>query len=215
MRRAAQFDWLIPASLVALAFIPVAAGMVRLMMLAGGAPVTADNARFFAAPLPVILHIVGVTIYSLLGAFQFWPAFRRRRPTWHRVAGRILVPAGLVAALSGLWMATHYAIVPADNAALHAFRLAAGSGMAVALVFGFAAIRAGNVAGHQMWMRRAYAIGMGAGTQALIMLPAMLAFGPPDDMGRALMMGAGWVVNLTVAEVLILRQRSGRRLAVA
>jgi hypothetical protein len=66
-------DWLIPAGLIALAFIPVVAGTVRLAMLAGGGPITPDNVRFFAAPVPVVLHIVSVTIYCVLGAFQFSP----------------------------------------------------------------------------------------------------------------------------------------------
>ena len=119
--------WLIPSGLIALAFIPVVAGMVRLTTLAswltGGGPLTPDNARFFGSPVPVVLHIVSVTLYSLLGAFQFAPGFRRKRPDWHRAAGRVVVVAGLVAALSGLWMAIFYAIVPADSPLLHGFRL--------------------------------------------------------------------------------------------
>ncbi|HEV7718014.1 MAG TPA: hypothetical protein VGO70_03455 [Arsenicitalea sp.] len=57
-----QADWLIPTALIALVFIPVAAGMFRLTTLAGGAPVTPDNVRFFASPIPVVLHIVSVTV---------------------------------------------------------------------------------------------------------------------------------------------------------
>ena len=138
-------DWLIPAGLIALAFIPVAAGTARLVMLAGGAAVTPENARFIAAPIPVVLHIISVTIYCVVGAFQFAPGMRRRHPRWHRIAGRVLVPTGLLAALSGLWMAMTYAIVPPDNALLHAFRLLAGSGMAVSLMIGFVAIRRRDV----------------------------------------------------------------------
>jgi hypothetical protein len=193
-------DWLIPTGLIALAAIPVAAGIVRLVTLSSGAAVTPDNSHFFASPVPVILHIVGATIYCVLGAFQFTAGFRRRHPTWHRVAGRLLLVCGLTAALSGLWMTMFYAIVPADNALLHAFRLLAGSGMLVSIVLGLLAIRRRDVRRHQAWLRRAYAIGQGAGTQALILGPALLIFGPPNDLCRALMMGAGWAVNLAVAE---------------
>jgi len=52
-------------------------------------------------------------------------------------------------------------------------------------------------------MRRAYAISMGAGTQALTQLPPLLLFGAPNEMTLALMMGAAWVLNLAVAEWLI------------
>ncbi|MEJ0013452.1 MAG: DUF2306 domain-containing protein [Bauldia sp.] len=215
MVRYAKSDWLIPAGLIALAFIPVVAGMARLVMLASGAPVTADNARFFAEPVPVVLHVLSVTIYCIVGAFQFSPGLRRYHPRWHSIAGRALVPFGLVAAGSGIWMALAYAIVPADNALLHSFRLLAGAGMAASLVLGYVAIRRRNVEMHQAWMRRAYAIGQGAGTQALTQLPVILLSGPLDDMTRALMMGAAWLINLGVAELLIRRRREGRRIAVA
>ena len=209
-RRSSPADWLIPVGLLALAFIPVVAGAFRMTTLAGGATITPDNARFFASPIPVVLHIVSVTIYSILGAFQFSPGFRRRFPNWHRAAGRVLVVAGLIAALSGLWMAMFYAIVPADSPLLHAFRLFFGSAMAVSIVLGFLAIRRGNVAVHQAWMRRAYAIGMGAGTQALIQIPYVMIIGQPDSLPHALLMGGAWIINLAIAEWLILRQQKAR-----
>ena len=56
-------------------------------------------------------------------------------------------------------------------------------------------------------MRRAYAIGLGAGTQALTQLPLLLLFGTPNELTLALMMGAAWVVNIAVAEWLIRRAR--------
>jgi len=208
-------DWLIPSGLIALAFIPVVAGVARLALLAGGGPLTPENARFVAAPAAVVLHVVSVTIYSLLGAFQFAPGFRRHRPAWHRAAGRIVVVAGLGSALSGLWMAMFYAIVPADSALLHSFRLFFGAAMAVSIVLGYLAIRRRDVTRHQEWMRRAYAIGMGAGTQALTQLPPLLLFGAPNALVLALMMGSAWGVNLAVAEWLIRRERLAAMRAMA
>ena len=193
-------DWLVPTGLIALAIIPVLAGVVRLSLLASGGAVNPANARFVNAPIPVVLHIISVTIYSLLGAFQFAPGFRRHHPDWHRAAGRILVVAGLVAALSGLWMALFYAIVPADSALLHGFRLFFGSAMALSIVFGYLAIRRREVARHQDWMCRAYAIALAAGTQAVTQLPLLLLFGAPGELTLALMMGAAWVANLAAAE---------------
>lgn len=97
-------DRYVPLGLIALALIPVAAGVVRLAMLASGGPITRQNVRFFETPLPVVVHIVCATIFNLLGAFQFAPDFRRRRPEWHRAAGRVLVVAAFGAAASGIWM---------------------------------------------------------------------------------------------------------------
>ncbi|MEQ1768915.1 MAG: DUF2306 domain-containing protein [Devosia sp.] len=201
-------DWLIPAGLLALAFIPVVAGAFRLTTLATSAEITSGNVRFFASPIPVVLHIFGATIYSVVGAFQFSPGVRRRWPTRHRAAGRVLVVAGLVAALSGLWMAMFYAIVPVDPLLLHVFRLTFGAAMALSIVLGFIAIRQRKVSEHQAWMRRAYAIGMGAGTQGLIQIPYIMILGQPDALTHALLMGGAWAFNLGIAEWRNHRQRS-------
>ena len=101
-------DWVIPVSLIMLSLVPALAGTARVAQLAGGADVTPENARFFAMPLPVLIHIPTAILYSILGAFQFSPGFRRRNRRWHRLAGRILLPSGLLVALSGLWMAHFY-----------------------------------------------------------------------------------------------------------
>jgi len=73
---------------------------VRLNELIGIPEITAENARFVASPIPVTVHIVSVTLFSLLGALQFVPSLHRGRPSWHRIAGRILIPAGVLVALS-------------------------------------------------------------------------------------------------------------------
>ena len=208
-------DWLIVVALFALAAIPVIAGVVRLVILIRGGPITVDNVRFFAAPLPVVIHVVSVILFSLLGAFQFAPAFRGRRPNWHRASGRVVIVAGLAAALSGLWMAFSYAIVPADSALLHGFRLFFGAAMVASLIMGYLAIRRRDIVRHRAWMRRSYAIGLGAGTQALTQLPFILIAGPFTGLGLALMMGGAWVLNLMVAEWLIRRQVSDTSLVAA
>jgi uncharacterized membrane protein len=191
-------QWLIPAGLITLSLIPVAAGFLRLSELASDAPVTPDNARFFATPLPVVIHIPSVTIFSLLGAMQFAPSLRRR--SWHRRAGRLIVPAGLVAAISGLWMAVFSDLPANDNSLLMLFRLLAGFGMAISLVLGYRAIRERNIPAHRAWMMRGYALGLGAGTQVLTSLLWYVVVREPTASSRALLMGAGWALNLVMAE---------------
>lgn len=193
-------QWLVPAGLLLLGLVPVLAGAARVTELTGGAQVTPDNARFFASPVPVLVHIVGATVYCVLGACQFAPGFRRRRPGWHRVAGRVLVPCGLAAALSGLWMALFYPRPPGDDVLLTPMRLVFGIAMAGCLVLGVAAIRRRDVAGHRAWMARGYAIGLGAGTQVLTHLPWVALGEHPSGPGRVVLMLAGWVINLAVVE---------------
>lgn len=205
--------WAVPVALIVLSLIPVIAGAARLTELTGGANVTPQNARFFASPIPVVTHIVTVTVYSLLGAFQFAPTLRRVSPprrgrqSWHQMAGRLLVPAGLLAGLSGLWMSMFYALPEGDGEALLVLRLIFGSAMVASIIIGLFAIRRRDYATHGAWMTRAYAIALGAGTQAFVFLSWMLVAGPTDEATRAVLMGASWVINLAVAEYFIQRRR--------
>lgn len=104
-------DWAIPVGLILHSVIPILAGTVRLLQLTSGAA-SLENARYFGAPLPFVLHMLSVTVFSLLGALQFAPGLRRALPRWHRLAGRVVVPAGLMAAGTGLWMDQYYALPP-------------------------------------------------------------------------------------------------------
>jgi uncharacterized membrane protein YozB (DUF420 family) len=201
-------EWLVIAALLMLSFIPVASGAFRLNQLTGGAEITPANARFFASPLPVVVHIVSSSLFAILGAFQFSTAFRRRWPRWHRVVGRLLVVAGLLVGLSGIWMALFYYPRPVgDGDFLAALRLLFGSAMIVSIVLSFVAIRRRDVRGHRAWMMRGYAIGLGAGTQALVLMIGEMIAGKPNEFSRALLMGLAWVINLAVAEWII-RNRS-------
>jgi uncharacterized membrane protein len=201
--KAGSAEWLMPAALIMLVAVPLAAGAFRLTQLAGGAEITSANARFFASPLPVVLHIVNAGVYAILGAFQFAPAFRRRRPGWHRAAGRLAVLCGLLVGLSGLWMTLFYPWPAGDGALLYVLRLLFGSAMVVSIVLGFTAIRRRDVRRHRAWMMRGYAIGLGAGTQVLTLAVGAVILGPPGELSRALLMGAAWVINLAVAEWII------------
>jgi uncharacterized membrane protein len=203
-------DWLIPAGLITLGLVPALAGVVRVAELARGAAVTPENARFVAAPLPVLIHIPAVILYSILGAFQFSPGLRRQRRGWHRAAGRVLVPAGIVVALSGLWMARFYPWPPGDGLIVYAERLVVGTAMLASIAVSLDAIRRRDFAAHGDWMTRAYAIGLGAGTQVFTHLPwLLLAPGKPGELARGIMMGAGWLINVVAAEWII-RRRSTR-----
>jgi hypothetical protein len=206
-RQKNKAEWLIPALLILLSLVPVLAGAARLSELASGAKVTPDNARFFASPIPVVVHIVSVSLYSILGALQFAPGFRRRNSRWHRFVGKwILVPCGIAAALSGLWMSQFYALPKSDGELLYVFRLIFGSGMLLSIVLGAFAARRRDYARHGEWMMRGYAIGLGAGTQVFTHLPWLLFFGSPDELTRALLMAAGWIINIFVVEWIIHRR---------
>ena len=201
-------EWGVPVALILLCAVPLVFGAVRLVTLAVGAEITPENARFFAAPLPVVLHIVAAAAYIVLGAFQFVPGLRRRKPGWHRRVGRLLVGSGLVAALSGLWMTQFYELPDHDGVLLYGFRLLFGSLMAISILLGLIAIRRREIARHRAWMMRGYALGLGAGTQVVTLLIGEIVLGAPDQVARGLLMGAGWAINLALAEWIIRRPPS-------
>lgn len=213
-KSSSRAEWRVTAGLLALTAVPVFAGAFRVAELASGAEVTPANTRFFAMPLPVVVHIIGASLFCVLGALQFHGGLRRRWPRWHRIAGRILVPCGLAAAGSGLWMTLYYPLPAHDGARfgiLGLTRLVFGLAMAVAIVLSFVAIRHRDIVRHRAWMIRAYAIGQGAGTQALTHLPWVLLVGQPGVLARSMLMLAGWVINVAVAEWIIRRRPTRRR----
>jgi uncharacterized membrane protein len=199
----------VPFALVSVVAFPAIAGSFRLVELAGGPHVLPANPRMTASPLPVVVHITCAVLYAVLGAFQFSSGFRRRRPGWHRASGRFVVALGLAVALSALWMTQFYPRQPGTGELAYLFRLAFGSGMAASIILGLATIRRGDVAGHIAWMTRAYALALGAGTQVLTLGIGKAVFGT-SALATDLSLGAGWVINLAIAEYIIRRHGSRR-----
>jgi uncharacterized membrane protein len=198
----------VPFALVTLSLVPAIAGTARLVEVAGGPQVLPANARISSSPAPVVVHIASAIPYAVLGAFQFSARLRRRHPRWHRAAGRVLVGLGFAVAFSALWMTVFYAPQPGTGELARVLRLAAGSAMAASLVLGLVAIRRRDIPTHQAWMTRAYALALGAGTQVFTLGLAHAVLGDGNhstDLG----LGAGWVINLALAEHVI--ARSARR----
>lgn len=193
----------VPAALIILSLIPVIAGSLRVLEIAGGPHLLPTNPRIDAVPAPVVVHVIAASVYAILGAFQFSARLRRRRPHWHRRSGRLLVGAGMLVALSGLWMTLFYAGAPGGDL-LWAARLLAGTAMAVWIVLGVTAIRRRDLTAHRAWMIRAYALAVAAGTQAFTQGVGEALFGT-SELSTALSVSSGWVVNAAAAECVIRR----------
>jgi hypothetical protein len=79
--------------------------------------------------------------------------------------------------------------------------------MLTSIALGVRAIAARRFVAHGEWMTRAYAIAMGAGTQAILLIPGAIIYGPRDELSRTVLIGAAWVINLAVAEYVIRRRK--------
>lgn len=210
MKSTSPSAWLVVAALLALSAVPVIGGGLRLVTVAMGVELIPGNERFFAAPLSVTIHILSVSVFCLFGAFQVSGPVRRRTPARHRSVGRVLVPVGIVAGLSGLWLTLVYPPGDLDGPALFVFRVVFAAAMIVFLWLGFSAIRRRDIPAHRAWMIRSLAIALGAGTQVFTHMPLSLFPDLNGEAGRALAMGGGWVLNLTVAEWIIRRPRNNQ-----
>jgi hypothetical protein len=101
-------------------------------------------------------------------------------------------------------MTLFYPRQPGTGLLAYLFRLAFGSGMAASIILGFTAIRRRDVARHRAWMTRAYALALGAGTQVLTKGIGPAIFGS-SELTNDLSLGAGWAINLAVAEYVLRR----------
>ncbi len=204
-------EWRVPAALLLLAAVPGLGGIYRVLHLSLGGEVTPANQRFFDAPTPVLLHGVACALFAGLGAFQF-TAGSRGRAKRHRLRGAIFVPSALVVAATGLWMEASYELPAHDGELLSGFRVLFGTAMIATTLLGVRALLRREYARHGAWMMRTYAIGMGAGTQVLVVLPWMILCGEPGVTERAWLMGSGWAINVAFVEW-ILRRKERRRVA--
>ncbi|MEZ5187284.1 MAG: DUF2306 domain-containing protein [Microbacterium sp.] len=198
--------WLAVTGLLLLSALPIIGGVVRLSEV----PAVAGS-RPLASSVAAVAHIVAMTVYCLLGAFQFSPALRGRR-RWHRTAGRVLIPVGFVAALGAAWLAVFFS-GPPDQLPLAMVRLVFASAMLVFVALGTAAVIRRAFVMHGDWMARAYAIGVGNGTQSLVVILWTVPLGEVDAWGETWLVATGTLITVFVAELLIRRRAARRRVA--
>ncbi|GIG39171.1 DUF2306 domain-containing protein [Cellulomonas phragmiteti] len=184
------------------------AGLDELAERGGGlGGAYAQAAPFFQVALYV--HIVSASLALVLGPLQLLGRLRRRRPGLHRATGRVYLVAVGVGSLSGL------AVLPVNSAGLvGVFGFGTLAVLwALTAARGLRAVRSGDVAGHQAWMLRNYALTFAAVTLRLwlgVLMGARLALGADPGAAFADAYAAVpflcWLPNLVVAEWLVRRR---------
>ena len=89
---------------------------------------------------------------------------------------------------------------------MYGARMLVGLSMTLAIVASVHAVLQRRIARHRAWMLRAYALGQGAGTQVLIILPVAWLVGAPTFIFRDVLMVSAWGLNVVVAEWIIRRR---------
>lgn len=197
------------AILLFLCLVPVLSGGYRLYSMDVNSTADAENLRYVGNPIPLAVHMIAYMFFCVFGTFQIAPNFRARRPKWHRIAGYLLIPAGLIAAGAGIWSTFEYDPRPGDGLPITIVRMSVAIGMIWAIVVGLTSIRRRDIKAHKIWMLRAYALSMGASTNAVIAAVWFATVGEPQGTPWALGMAAGWIFNLWVAE----RYANGRTIS--
>lgn len=200
-------DWFIILGLVLLSIVPAIAGAVRIVKISLGDS-TLENARFLASPLLILLHVVSATVYSFLGALQFSKGIRNNWPRWHREIGKALISFAVIVALTGIWMTFVYSTANHDGIAVFTARLVVGFTMLIFITLGIVAIWKKNFVSHGNWMIRAYALAMGAGTQVFTHIPSLIFPSLEGETNRSIAMILGWVINIVVAEWIIISSKA-------
>jgi len=166
----------------------------------------------------LVAHIFTATVALVLGPLQFMPKVRARKRI-HRTLGRVYLFAGVVPSA-----------VAAIPVALWSGRLLTQIGLTTAAVLwlitgglAYRAARRRDFSGHRTWMMRNYALTFLAVTSRIlvpVVLLAQIPFGAdPASIGeRAASMipigqTAGWIINLSLVEILIRRGAARRTLA--
>jgi len=198
--------WFVLFLMVVLCVVPTIAGGMRLMQIFSGADITEENARFLTAPIPIVLHILSSIIFSVIGILQFSP-LRHCSIKVHRMIGYIVWFSGVGSAFTGLWMTLFYPWYGLDSVGLYVIRLIVGVILSWFLCQAVWSILNRDFRAHGRWMLRAYVLGMGAGTQVLTHIPFFIFSEYQNELTRTLCMGAGWVINLMVAEIILSKKQ--------
>lgn len=162
--------------------------------------------RYLEHPIVTALHMLSGILFISLAPLQFVKRFRIKRLGLHRQLGRVLVGCALISGTYGLISAI---VLPAfgglpSEAAAWFF----GPLFLFAIVRAFWCARNKKITQHRQWMIRAFALGLGVGTQRIILIILMISTGYSfeESFGPALWLGFG--LNLLIAESWINATRS-------
>ena len=169
--------------------------------------------RFARHTAATLLHVVPGAAYMLLVPIQLSRRIRSRHRRVHRWNGRLLLVAGTVSTLAGMFFGLGMpyggigeAIVVALTGALFLFAMGRA----------FVAIRRKQITVHREWMLRALSVALGISVVRIVAGVYDLAFSPAGyslDVLFVWSMWTGWAIAIGVAEFWIRRTRDQWRRA--
>lgn len=181
--------------------IPVVTALINVVQIPSGT-YPKDSAHLAVAPISWFAHVLAGVAFGITGPVQFVRALRHRFGALHRMSGWIFVLSGALLGLSGLSILAQVTSqrTPLVDIARGLFGLA----LLIALALAMVAIRDRDFLRHRAWAIRAYAVGMGLGTVALVFFPIYMVTGqPPIGLAADMLFVASWVLTIAFGEVVI------------
>lgn len=194
-------------------FIPVMMASVRVVEIPLSL-VPDDSLRLMVAPYSFFLHSLAGAIFGIAGPFQFYRVLRQRFGRLHRMTGWAYVASGLLLGSSGLGLLLQVDSI--STSLLDVYRGVMSLALCLSLGLGILAARSRDVQRHRAWMIRAYVIGMGSGTVALVMFPIYLWTGtPPTGLFSDIVFVGWWALNICLGEWVIRQGQTSARFTVS
>jgi uncharacterized membrane protein len=222
MRRAALLERLAQLYFGALFLLVLTIGLDHLLVplehrtpivraLAGRDYAEIALPSFAAHPRLMNAHAITGLLFVSIAPLQLWQAWRVRHLRLHRALGVVFIANALVAAVTGVWIASTLSLSGRGEPVPNAFF------SLLAVVFVARAVRCalrGDFEAHREWMLRVVGVGFGIGLARLYLfgLVHLAGLTSGEAVGQALWLGAG--TNLIVMEVWINVSRRLRALPI-
>jgi Predicted membrane protein (DUF2306) len=183
------------------AAIPVLTALMNVVQIPSGT-YPDDSAHLAVAPISWFAHALAGVVFGITGPVQFVRALRHRFGALHRVTGRIFVLSGVILGLSAVSLLAQ--VTPQRTPLVDIARGLFGLALLLALVLAMLAIWNRDFLRHRAWAIRAYAVGMGLGTVALVFFPIYIVTGqPPMGLASDILFVASWILTIALGEVVI------------
>jgi uncharacterized membrane protein len=157
--------------------------------------------RYLEHPLITALHMLSGIMFITLAPLQFTKKLRLKNLDLHRKLGRVLIVCALISGIYGL-IAT-VALPAFGGLASEASAWFFGPIFIFSILRAFWCAKNKKITQHREWIIRAFALGLGVGTQRVILIVLMISSGNSFEasFGPALWLGFG--LNLVIAEIWI------------
>lgn len=184
--------------------------MIAMMVLTTLHYFGADTSNYFQPDIYIDrltilrVHIAAGIVAVLAGPLQFVSGFRNKFRTVHRTLGKIYIVAVLISALLSLAVATTALGGLITQAGFSVLALC----WAATTIMAYVKIRKRDIADHQRWMIRSFALSLAFVMLRIIFGTLQFGIGLDQVTSFQIVAWACWIPNLLIAELMLRRSNT-------